>query len=110
MATYFRGGGEEQGETTGRTMPRTEQEVRQFLRLLPRYRVLLYAKPEQEIGLVVEALLRTVPGLTDDDAVQAMAEAQALGVGEVVVCLKEHAEHYHEELCRQGLACEIEPA
>jgi ATP-dependent Clp protease adaptor protein ClpS len=91
-------------------LPRTQREIRQLLRLLPRYRVLLYAGPGQEIGLAVEALLRTVPSLTEDDAVQALAEAQALGVGEVIVCLKEHAEHYCDELGRQGLNCEIEPA
>ncbi len=110
MATYFRGGSERQEEPIRGIVSRTDQEVRQLLRLLPKYRVLLYADPSQECGEAIEALLRTVQALSEDDAVQSLAEAQALGVSEVTVCLRELAEHYCEELRRSGLTCEIEPA
>src|SRR5215469_15460147 len=79
MATFFRGHGERQGEPTRGAVPRSDQDVRQFLRLLPRYRVLLYAGPDLAIGHAVEALLGTVPALTEDEAVEVVAQAQALG-------------------------------
>jgi ATP-dependent Clp protease adaptor protein ClpS len=110
MASFFRGKGEWQGEPIRGTVSRTDQEVRQLLRLLPKYRVLLFHEPEQEVGRVVEVLLDTVPALSEDEAVEVLAEAQVIGASQVIVCLRELAEHYRECLERYGLHCEIEPA
>lgn len=110
MASFFRGKGERQGEPLRGAISRTDQEVRQLLRLLPKYRVLLYHEPGQEIGQAIEVLLHTVPALSEDEAVEVLAEAQVLGASQVIVCLREVAEHYRESLERYGLHSEIEPA
>jgi ATP-dependent Clp protease adapter protein ClpS len=70
--------------------------------------VLLYAGPDLAIGHAVEALLGTVPALTEDEAVEVVAQAQALGAAQVAICLRELAEYYCERLSRQGLQCAIE--
>jgi ATP-dependent Clp protease adaptor protein ClpS len=92
------------------TAPRTEEEVRQILRLLPRYRVLLHNDDENSMDHVVDALLRTVPALGMQGAVRVMIEAHTTGHAEVTVCPKEQAEYYRERLQGFGLTSTIEPA
>ena len=91
-------------------VPRTDEEVRQLLQLLPRYRVLLHNDDYNEMDYVVLALLRTVTLLTQSQAIQIMLHAHLFGMAEVIVCLKEQAEHYREGLERRGLTSTIEPA
>ena len=73
--------------------PRTDEDVRQLLRLLPRYRVLLYNDDVHAMDYVVHALVHTVPTLNEEAAVQVMLHAHLTGVGQVLVCPKELAEH-----------------
>jgi ATP-dependent Clp protease adaptor protein ClpS len=89
--------------------PRTDAEVEEQLRLLPRYRVLLHNDDYNEMGHVVHALISSVPSLTADEAMRIMLEAHLQGVAQVIVCPKEAAEHYRERLESFGLTSTIEP-
>jgi ATP-dependent Clp protease adaptor protein ClpS len=90
--------------------PRTEEEVRQILRLLPRYRVLLHNDDVNAMDFVVLALLRTLPALGIEGATRVMIEAHTSGQAEVTICPKEQAEYYRERLEGFGLTSTIEPA
>jgi ATP-dependent Clp protease adaptor protein ClpS len=89
--------------------PRTDEEVRLALRLLPHYRVLLHNDDHNAMDHVVIALLHTVPRLSIERAVQVMREAHSSGVAEVIICPRETAEFYREGLERYGLTSTIEP-
>jgi ATP-dependent Clp protease adaptor protein ClpS len=110
MAGFFKARDERWVPVARSVTPRTDDEVRQLLRLLPRYRVLLHNDDHNTMDHVVLALLRTVPGLSVEDAVRIMMEAHVTGVAQVIVCLKEQAEHYREGLERYGMTSTIEPA
>jgi ATP-dependent Clp protease adaptor protein ClpS len=90
-------------------LPRTEEEVRELLQSLPRYRVLLYDDDHNDMDYVVLALLRTVASLSEDEAIRIMLQAHLFGMAQVIVCLKEPAEHYREGLEQHGLTSTIEP-
>lgn len=94
----------------GVAAPRTDEEVRQILRLLPRYRVLLYNDDVHAMDEVVLALLRVVPALGPQGAMRVMLEAHTHGNAEVIICPKEQAEYYRERLEAFGLTSTIEPA
>jgi ATP-dependent Clp protease adaptor protein ClpS len=89
--------------------PRTDAEVEERLRLLPRYRVLLHNDDHNAMAHVVHALISSVPSLTADEAMRIMLEAHLQGVAQVTVCPKEAAEHYRERLESFGLTSTIEP-
>ncbi|HKV83065.1 MAG TPA: ATP-dependent Clp protease adaptor ClpS [Ktedonobacterales bacterium] len=91
-------------------LPRTDEDVRQLLSLLPRYRVLLYNDDVHDMEYVVQALLHTIPTLSEGEAMRVMLGAHLNGVSEVLVCPKELAEHYRDRLAGYGLGCDIEPA
>jgi ATP-dependent Clp protease adaptor protein ClpS len=91
-------------------VPRTDDDVRQLLRLLPRYRVLLFNDDHNSMDQVVLALVRTIADMDVEQAVRVMLEAHTTGCAQVIVCLKELAEHYREGLERYGLTSTIEPA
>jgi ATP-dependent Clp protease adaptor protein ClpS len=88
---------------------RSEDEVRAFLRLLPRYRVLLYNDDVNSCDHVIASLLRVVPALSASEAERITQEAHTMGCAAVIVCLKEQAEHYRAGLRRQLLVSTIEP-
>jgi ATP-dependent Clp protease adaptor protein ClpS len=90
-------------------LPRTDEEVRELLKSLPRYRVMLHNDDHNDMDFVVVALVRTVSALSVEDAAQIMLQARLNGSAQVIVCLKELAEHYRERLERYGLTCTIEP-
>jgi ATP-dependent Clp protease adaptor protein ClpS len=110
MAAFFRLRGDRSDGAPRGAFPRTEDQVRQLLSLLPKYRVLLHNDDYNDMDYVVAALLRTVPGLSVDAAVEIMLEAHTAGVAQVTICLKEQAEYYRERLERYGLTSTIEPA
>ncbi|HEY7780373.1 MAG TPA: ATP-dependent Clp protease adaptor ClpS [Ktedonobacterales bacterium] len=89
--------------------PRTDEEVRLALRQLPHYRVLLYNDDHNTMEHVVIALLRIVPRLSIERAIQVMRAAHTTGVAEVITCPRETAEFYREGLERRGLTSAIEP-
>lgn len=92
------------------TTPRTDAQVRQLLRLLPRYRVVLHKDEWHDMLDVVSVLVRCIPGLAPGQALHVMLEARTNGAAVVTVCLKERAEYYSELLGRHALRSTIEPA
>ena len=78
-------------------------------KLAPRYRVLLHNDDFNSMEYVVQALIKTVPSLTQPQAVNIMMEAHANGIALVITCALEHAEFYCENLKNQGLTSTIEP-
>ncbi|MBW4551885.1 MAG: ATP-dependent Clp protease adapter ClpS [Aphanocapsa sp. GSE-SYN-MK-11-07L] len=79
-------------------------------KLAPRYNVLLHNDDFNSMEYVVEVLLKTVPNLTQPQAVDIMMEAHANGKALVITCALEHAEFYCESLKLHGLTSTIEPA
>ena len=75
----------------------------------PRYRVLLHNDDFNSMEYVVQALMKTVPSLTQPQAVDIMMEAHSNGLALVITCALEHAEFYCENLKNQGLTSTIEP-
>ena len=75
----------------------------------PRYRVLLHNDDFNSMEYVVQALLQTVPSLTQPQAVSIMMEAHTNDIALVITCALEHAEFYCETLKNHGLTCTIEP-
>ncbi|MGK7922600.1 MAG: ATP-dependent Clp protease adapter ClpS [Trichodesmium sp.] len=78
-------------------------------KLAPRYRVLLHNDDFNSMEYVVQALMKTVPSLTQPQAVNIMMEAHSNGIALVITCALEHAEFYCENLKNQGLTSTIEP-
>ncbi|GGA24745.1 ATP-dependent Clp protease adapter ClpS [Okeania sp. KiyG1] len=75
----------------------------------PRYRVLLHNDDFNSMEYVVQALMKTVPSLTQPQAVDIMMEAHSNGIALVITCALEHAEFYCQNLKNQGLTSTIEP-
>jgi ATP-dependent Clp protease adaptor protein ClpS len=112
MPAFFRAHGKKQFIQTHYTMsaaPRTDEEVRELLRLLPRYRVMLHNDDIHAMDEVVLALVRTVPSLSIEAATAIMFEAHTSGCAQVIICPREPAEYYRERLERFTLTCTIEP-
>lgn len=78
-------------------------------KLAPRYRVLLHNDDFNSMEHVVQTLMKTVPSLTQPQAVSIMMEAHTNGIALVITCALEHAEFYCETLKRHGLTSTIEP-
>jgi len=115
MPAFFRAHGKKQYIQTHyiHTMnaaPRTDEEVRELLRLLPRYRVMLHNDDVHAMDEVVLALVRTVPTLSVEAATAVMFEAHNSGCAQVIICPREPAEYYRERLEHFALTCTIEPA
>ena len=89
--------------------PRTDEDVRELLKSLPRYRVLLHNDDHNDMEYVVAVLLRTISSLSREQAIAIMLQAHLNGKAQVIVCLKEQAEHYCERLEGYGLTSTIEP-
>lgn len=90
--------------------PRTDEEVRAFLRQLPRYRLLLHNDAVNTFDHVIGSLVTCIPALQVADAVRIAWEARTMGCSEVIVCLREQAEHYQAQLRQRSLTSSIEPA
>lgn len=78
-------------------------------KLAPRYRVLLHNDDFNSMEYVVQTLMKTVPSLTQPQAVSIMMEAHTNGMALVITCAQEHAEFYCETLKNHGLSSTIEP-
>lgn len=78
-------------------------------KIAPRYRVLLHNDDFNSMEYVVQVLMKTVPSLTQPQAVNIMMEAHATGIALVITCAQEHAEFYCETLKNHGLTSTIEP-
>ncbi|MBV9388499.1 MAG: ATP-dependent Clp protease adapter ClpS [Chroococcidiopsidaceae cyanobacterium CP_BM_ER_R8_30] len=78
-------------------------------KLAPLYRVLLHNDDYNSMEHVVQVLMRTVPSITQPQAVSIMMEAHTNGIALVITCAQEHAEFYCETLKQHGLTSTIEP-
>ncbi len=78
-------------------------------KLAPRYRVLLHNDDFNSMEYVVQTLMKTVPSLTQPQAVNIMMEAHTNGLALVITCAQEHAEFYCETLKNHGLTSTMEP-
>ncbi len=92
------------GETT--SQPDTVRRQQ----LLPPYAVILHNDDVNEMGYVTMALLRSIPNLTEEQAVEIMLTAHNHGQAVVIVCPLELAELYRERLEGYGLTATIEKA
>jgi ATP-dependent Clp protease adaptor protein ClpS len=79
-------------------------------KLLPPYAVILHNDDVNEMGYVVSALLKSVPDLSPEQAVEIMVEAHLHGQAVVIVCPLELAELYRERIEGFGLTATIEKA
>lgn len=91
-------------ETTSRP------EVVRREQLLPPYAVILHNDDVNEMGYVVLALLKSLPDLTPERAMEIMLTAHHHGQAIVIVCPLELAELYRERLEGYGLTATIEKA
>jgi ATP-dependent Clp protease adaptor protein ClpS len=87
----------------------TIQKPSTIKKIAPRYRVLLHNDDFNPMEYVVQALITTVPSLTQPQAVSIMMEAHSNGIALVITCAQEHAEFYCETLKERGLTSTIEP-
>jgi len=87
----------------------TVQKSATVRKIAPRYRVLLHNDDFNSMEYVVQVLMKTVPSLTQPQAVSIMMEAHTNGLALVITCAQEHAEFYCETLKTHGLISTIEP-
>lgn len=94
---------------TGRTetTPDIDREV--FNQLCPPYKVLLHNDDYHDMLYVVAALVKSVPSLEEQDALEIMYTAHSEGTAVVIVVPQETAEYYQERILSFGLGCTIEP-
>ncbi len=71
--------------------------------------MLLHNDDEHEMGYVVQALRKAVPGLRVDEAIRIMLDAHLHGRAVVRIVPREEAEYYQERILSFGLGCTIEP-
>jgi ATP-dependent Clp protease adaptor protein ClpS len=76
---------------------------------MPLYKVLLHNDDHNPMDYVVEVLMRTIPRMNVERAVEIMMEAHQTGVAVVIVCVLEHAEAYSHGLRGAGLTSTYEP-
>ncbi len=86
----------------------TRPDLRNWTEILPPYRVILHNDDVNSMEHVVRALLRTVPGMSTEEAAAIMLEAHYHGQAVVTVCPLELAELYRDRLESQGLTSTIE--
>jgi ATP-dependent Clp protease adaptor protein ClpS len=86
--------------------PELDQEV--LNKLLPPYKVILHNDDYNTMDLVVLALVKSVPSLSEEEAVNIMWTAHSEGSAVVVVCPQEAAEYYQSRISSFGLTCTIE--
>ena len=85
-----------------------DPRARSWTDILPPYRVILHNDDHNSMDHVVRSLLRSVAGLSTEQAVAIMIESHNTGRALVTVCPLELAELYRDRLESQGLTCTIE--
>lgn len=76
----------------------------------PPYRVLLHNDDFNKREYVVQVLMKVIPGMTLDIAVNIMQEAHYNGLSVVIICVQADAEEHCMQLRNNGLLSSIEPA
>ncbi|KAF3437883.1 hypothetical protein FNV43_RR20639 [Rhamnella rubrinervis] len=107
-----KGGGLLEKPTIERTAPGRESEfdIRRKRKMAPPYRVLLHNDNYNKREYVVQVLMKVIPGMTLDNAVNIMQEAHYNGMAVVIICAQVDAEEHCMQLRGNGLLSSIEPA
>ena len=92
------------------TAPEKQELERTLLDHIPHYAVILHNDEVHSMDFVVDALVKSVPGLTPPEAIDIMLETHEQGKGVVIVCPLEQAEHYRDRIKSFSLGCTIERA
>lgn len=88
----------------------TLKEAKSLEDLLPLYAVIIHNDDVNPMDFVVQALLKSVPELSEQDAIGIMIEAHNEGRAVVIVCPLEPAELYCDRIRSFTLDCNIEKA
>lgn len=107
-----KGGGLLERPTIEKTTPGRESEfdIRKSRKISPPYRVLLHNDNYNKREYVVQVLMKVIPGMTLDIAVNIMQEAHHNGLAVVIICAQVDAEEHCTQLRGNGLLSSIEPA
>ncbi|QCD92144.1 ATP-dependent Clp protease adaptor protein ClpS [Vigna unguiculata] len=107
-----KGGGLVERPTIETTTPGRESEfdVRKSRKTSPPFRVLLHNDNFNKREYVVQVLMKVIPGMTIDNAVNIMQEAHHNGLAVVITCAQVDAEDHCMQLRGNGLLSSIEPA
>jgi ATP-dependent Clp protease adaptor protein ClpS len=90
-------------------LPDVEEEVRERLRTLPPYKVVVLDCQCHTFDDVEVALCRVIPGMSRAKAHQHAYEIHTTGASVVARAPRERAELYQERLASHGLRVTIEP-
>ncbi|KAB2633700.1 hypothetical protein D8674_029947 [Pyrus ussuriensis x Pyrus communis] len=106
------GGGVLDKPTLEKTTPSRDSEfdVRKSRKMSPPYRVMLHNDNYNKREYVVQVLMKVIPGMTVDIAVNVMQEAHHNGLAVVIVCAQVDAEDHCMQLRGNGLLSSVEPA
>ncbi|ONK65415.1 uncharacterized protein A4U43_C07F36860 [Asparagus officinalis] len=107
-----KGGGLLERPTVETTTPGRESEfdLRKSRKMSPPYRVMLHNDNFNKREYVVQVLMKVIPGMTLDNAVNIMQEAHHNGLAVVIICAQADAEEHCTQLRGNGLLSSIEPA
>ncbi|KAE9463991.1 hypothetical protein C3L33_04193, partial [Rhododendron williamsianum] len=83
---------------------------RKSRKISPPYRVMLHNDDYNKREYVVQVLMKVIPGMTVDNAVNIMQEAHINGLSVVIICAQADAEEHCTQLRGNGLRSSIEPA
>ena len=92
------------------TSPEVEQEIleRSLTEHVPRFAVILHNDDVNSMEHVIDALLKSVPTLSEQDAIKVMMDAHTDGKAVVTVCPLETAEFYRDRLQSFSIGASIE--
>uniref|UniRef100_A0A7N2MSQ7 Adaptor protein ClpS core domain-containing protein n=1 Tax=Quercus lobata TaxID=97700 RepID=A0A7N2MSQ7_QUELO len=85
-------------------------DSRKSRKMAPPYRVMLHNDNYNKREYVVQVLMKVIPGMTVDNAVNIMQEAHYNGLAVVIICAQVDAEEHCMQLRGNGLLSSIEPA
>ena len=87
-----------------------EPVTRSLEEILPPYVVILHNDEHNSMEFVVDALVKSVPSLSMEEAVTIMIEAHTSGRAIVIACPLEQAEYYRDRIRSFELGVTIERA
>lgn len=107
-----KGGGVLDRPVIEKTTPTRESkfDLRKSKKTSPPYRVILHNDNYNKREYVVQVLMKVIPGMTLDNAVNIMQEAHHNGLSVVIICAQADAEDHCMQLRGNGLLSSIEPA
>eukprot|EP00249_Psilotum_nudum_P009187 c21765_g1_i2 orf=378-854(-) len=88
----------------------SEFDLKKARKMSPPYRVMLHNDNYNKREYVVQVLMKVIPGMTVDSAVNIMQEAHYNGISVVIICSQSDAEEHCMQLRVNGLLSSIEPA